>query len=277
MKRKQSLCKLLAYEFKIGSKLTIYRYIFTSILLMFIIGLLIYHAHQTGRHLQFWDMYTELWEGVPIYIKGRTSEFKLPVLIVFTQTLMLFLVGSYPRREMQGYGKYEFLYTSRRKWWFSKCVWVSSNILLFYVLLMLILAILVLVQEKNIIFLSLDSSSIFITADRNRVQMLLNVVLLPFLVSETLGMIQTFIGIFLKPIYGYVISEAIIIVSAYKLNPLLIGNYMMMLRNRFFVPESNIGLREGVITCLGVYIFLFYIGCILIRKADILAKGNELD
>lgn len=277
MKKKQSLCKLLTYEFKIGSRLTISRYIFTSIMLMFVIGLLIYQAHQTGQRLQFWDMYTELWEGVPIYIKGRTSEFKLPVLIVFTQTLMLFLVGSYPRREMQGYGKYEFLYTSRRKWWLSKCVWVSSNILLFYILLMLILAILVLIQEKSISFLSLDSASIFTEAGRNRAQILLNIVLLPFLVSETLGMMQTFIGIYLKPIYGYVISEAIIIVSAYKLNPLLIGNYMMMLRNRFFVQESNIGLREGVITCLAVYILFFYIGCILIRKADILVKGNELD
>lgn len=277
MKKKQSLCRLLAYEFKIGSKLTIYRYIFTSILLMFVIGLLTYHAYQTGQHLQFWDMYFELWEGVPIYIKGRTSEFKLPVLIVFTQTLMLFLVGSYPRREMQGYGKYEFLYTSRRKWWFSKCAWVFSNILLFYVLLMLILVIPVLVQEKSISFLSLDSTSIFMASGRNRAQILLNVVFLPFLVSETLGMIQTFISIFLKPIYGYVISEAIIVVSAYKLNPLLIGNYMMMLRNRFFVPEANIGLREGVMTCLSVYILFFYIGCKLIRKADILVKGNELD
>lgn len=277
MKKKRSFRRLLSYEFRIGAKVTVFRYMFICLMLLMLIGSVAYQAHQTGQPLRFWDMYSDMWMGVPIYVDNQISQFKLPVLIVFMVTFMLFLVGSYPKQDMQGYGKYEFLYASRKRWWVSKCIWVFLNILAYYAVLMLMLAVFTLVQAKSLESLSVSLSATFLSVGKSKTGFLCNVVLLPLLTAEALGMLQTFVGVFLKPIYGYVVIETVIIVSAYKENPFLIGNYMMMLRNRFFVPGPSMEFKVGVIICIILYVILFLGGYVLIRHRDILLREDELD
>ncbi len=276
MRQKKNFINLLKYEFKIDFRMAGMRYLFCCFIIIFIICLLMHHSYQSGEQVQFWDLYMELWEGIPEYVKGRTSCFKLPVLIMLTQTIILFLIGNIPKQGMKGYGRFEFIYSSRRKWWVSKCMWVFINILLFYMILILMLSLFIIIKEKDIELMHLGTSINYQLIDVSKRVFVLNILLLPIFVSEVLGIIQTFIGVFFKPIFGYVVAESIIVVSAYKVSPLFIGNYQMMMRNRLFSGKSEIDLTRGTIICFVLYTVLFICGSFFIKKEDILAL-DELD
>lgn len=274
MKNKVSLRKLIWYDLRVGTKVNLYRYLFAIVILVFISELVLLLAHDNSLSLQFWDLLYKIFEGLPEYKKERASQFQLPVLIMVFQLFMMFIIGSYPKQDICGYGRNVFLESgSRKRWWISKCVWMCVNIIVYYVAAVFILGICLSIQESIHSFKIADSM-IFQQVGKDSVSFLINLLLLPLFTSETIGILQLFIGVFIKPIWGYTFSIALLVISSYKVNPLLIGNYFMMARNRYFSLDGKLGVAEGSIVCMILFIGVVILGSWIIGRYDILNKED---
>lgn len=274
MRNRAPLRKLIWYDLRVGTKVTMYRYLLAIIILIFISELALFLIRDNNLPLQFWDLVYNIFEGIPEYTKERGTRFQLPTLIMMFQLFMLFVIGSYPRQDICGYGRNVFLQSgSRRRWWVSKCVWQCFNILAYYVAAMLILGTCLLVQS-NVLSFRIADSMIFQQVGKDAVSFLGNLLLLPIIVSETMGVMQLFIGVFIKPVWGYAVSISLLVVSAYKVNPLLIGNYLMMMRNEYFSPDGKLNLAEGCIVCLILVIGIVVLGGWMMGRYDILNKED---
>lgn len=83
-------------------------------------------------------------------------------------------------------------------------------------------------------------------------EIILPLLILPLLVSITLGLLQMLLSFIFSPIIGYMLSIVILVVSVYKESPLLIGNYSMMARNKLF-------MGDGVDLAAGVVLHIFFL------------------
>lgn len=272
-KEKRNYLKAIKYEFIVGARITKGRYIVTIFLFLLIVRFLIFQGN-----INFWDFCVKLWEGIPVYKRSENSVFILPALLMFVQTVLFFVVGSYPTKEIQDYGKFSFLYSSRKQWWVRKSVWIFVNIGIFFVVLYFMIGLGTVIKTKDWSSLSIINASVAkeMSASNYR-RLLVWCFLLPFMVSEVFGILQLFISVYVKPIYGYLMIEIILVLSAYFTNPFLIGNYMMLLRADVFLQNSCINLEWGTVYCILLYTFLFTIGFILISTKDILYKKDDVD
>lgn len=77
------------------------------------------------------------------------------------------------------------------------------------------------------------------------------------------------VGILLKPVAAYGMAILILIVSVYWLNPFMIGNYAMLLRNQLFTEDGVIS-SIGIVLCIMISVFSVVIGKAVIEKKDII-------
>lgn len=272
-KRSCRFFKEMQYELQIGAKLTKTRYIECLIVFSLLTIILI----RNEEYINYWDLCTRLWQGIPKYTRDGTTVFQLPIFQIIIHTFMLFLVGSYPTREIQEYGKYGFLYTTRKRWWVRKNIWVSINILIYYFMLNMVIIIGTLLNTKKLSSLSMSTSYVATYMQKGRQEIILGLIVVPILISFLFGIFQLFFSTYLRGVYGYIIIELLLVVSAYFTSPMLIGNYILLLRTDFFESESNIFLKVGICYSLVAYVILFVIGYFLITKKDVLYKKSGAD
>lgn len=273
MRNKTSLHKVAAYDFRVGNRQIAVRYLVSVAVILFLCGLLAEECKIEGISGDFWELCFSFFGGVEEYNRlDRNSQFRLPVFLILHQFFMLFLVGSYPKENMEKNGIHVFTECrDRKKWWLSKCIWVAVNISFYYAMTYIFLKLLAVVIVKNTN--GIGNSEFIVQAGGMRVELLANLFLLPLLASVAMGMIQLLAGIFLKPIWGYVIICFLVVLSAYKTNIWLIGNHIMLLRNRFF-SAGKIGLTEGVCVDLLIIALCLILGSFFIQRYDIISKGE---
>jgi hypothetical protein len=92
---------------------------------------------------------------------------------------------------------------------------------------------------------------------------------MPLLFSITAGLLQMLVGIILKPVAAYGITMMILIASVYWLNPLMIGNYAMLLRNQPF-NENGVATGVGIVLCIMISLFSVIVGKSVVEKKDII-------
>lgn len=214
---------------------------------------------------------TYIMQGMPEYIKTETSIFRLPVCWFLFHAYLFLIICFYPVNDLLGSGQRILVLTgSRKKWWYSKICWcvfsVTGYYLLFYVSL-LCMSFIEGVPGKGIdgiyrcfgINLHLLSPGKFI----------LVWIFLPILFSITIGVLQMLVGILLKPVAAYGMAILILIVSVYWLNPFMIGNYAMLLRNQLFTEDGVIS-SIGIVLCIMISVFSVVIGKAVIEKKDII-------
>lgn len=261
----------LKYDLFTGVSRNKYRYILAGLILEGVCFFFIYHRLIENESLNLWDILWNLFSGTLPYVKSRNSEFKLPVLIIMVQSLLLIITGNYIQQELNGMGQIVILLsTSCKKWWAGKMLWLVEQVLLYYSLLLLLLSINILCLTNDLGKLEILNSYVYSTDEKNIALFLINLLVIPIATSIVLLMIQNVIGIYMGSMWGSVSFILSIIVASYKMHPFLIGNNFMMLRNSYFE-------NTGIINCKLSYTVLLIIGCItyiigylLIEKKDFL-------
>ena len=273
MKNKTALHKVAAYDLRVGNRQVAVRYLVSVAVIVFLCGLLAEECKIEGTSGSFLDLCFSFFGGIEEYNRlDRNSQFRLPVFLMLHQFFMLFLVGSYPKENMEKNGIHVFTECGDRiKWWLGKCTWVAMNISLYYAVTYMFLKVMAVGIAKNTN--ATGNSEILIQAGGMSGEFLANLFLLPLLASLAMGMIQLMAGIFLKPIWGYVIICFWVVLSAYKTNVWFIGNHIMMLRNRFF-SAGKIGLMEGVCVDLFIIVMCLILGSLFMQRYDIISKGE---
>lgn len=273
MKKSKNLFRLLRYDFRVGTRRTFWRMVFILFVLTCVCGMICRDMMLNQWSSNMWDCFYQLLEGTPEYYKDRLSEFRLPIIVVLFQMMLLFLLGNYAKCDICGYGKLVFLESgSRVKWWISKIIWTMAMVVLYYAMTFLIMGGIVFLcsGSKNAFLLS--DSALFLMTGGKKSEFLVNLIVLPLLVSETFALWQTWAGVFLKPVWGYCLAGVLWILSAYKTTPLLIGNYSLLMRNPYFGGTENLTGKSGMIVCLLLSLILISSGMILMKKYDLLNK-----
>lgn len=214
---------------------------------------------------------TYIMQGMSEYIKTETSVFQLPVCWLLFHAYLFFLLCFYPVNDLIGSGqRILVLSESRNKWWYSKICWGILTVIGYYSLFyfsLLGMSLLEGAPSKGIggIYKYLGINLHLISPGK----FILVWIFMPLLFSIAIGLLQMLIGIFLKPVAAYGTTILILIASVYWLNPLMIGNYAMLLRNQPFA-ENGVAPGIGIVLCIMISLFSIIAGKVVIEKKDII-------
>jgi hypothetical protein len=224
-----------------------------------------------GVHSGYLGYLTYIMKGIPEYIKTDTSIFQLPVCWLLFHAYLFFILCFYPVNDLFGCGqRILILAESRKKWWYSKICWcvftVGGYYLLFYFTL-LCMGLVEGVPSEGMegIYNCLGINLYLISQG----EIMLIWIIMPLLFSITAGLLQMLVGIILKPVAAYGITMMILIASVYWLNPLMIGNYAMLLRNQPF-NENGVATGVGIVLCIMISLFSVIVGKSVVEKKDII-------
>lgn len=258
----RNLCK---YDIKAGTRQIRYRWGFA---ILFLIFFAVLSCQNAGENRNLWDLLLLLFQGIEPYQRTKMSVFVLPVMLMVHQLLLPFIVGSYAKSDMAGYGRYVLLASkSRWMWWLSKCVWTVLQTVLYYI-------------APYTVFLAgtmaagggtkVEDSIWFGQTKGSELLFLANLIVLPLLTSMFLAIFQLFIGVVTRPVFGYAATIAILIISSYFTTAWLPGNYLMMLRNAYMTGE-------GMELQVGICLMALFISCggMWMGRKDILTGGGE--
>lgn len=96
-------------------------------------------------------------------------------------------------------------------------------------------------------------------------------ILMMWLVSISLCLIQLMITLMSRPIIGFLTIVSILIISAIWFSPVAIGNYAMPIRMDVFL-YNGLSMELGVMLCVTLSVACIYGGYLYVRKWDILSK-----
>ena len=163
-------------------------------------------------------------------------------------------------------------------WWFSKCVWNVSSVIVFFLLgwLVMLAGTLLMGGPMSMELSSgmqavLKLNSNFYMSWVN--SLALETILLPPLVMVALSLLQMTLSLFIKPFYSFIVTTSILLVSSYYLSPFLIGNYAMPLRSDRLL-EDGVNLTVGIWFAVAVIVISIVVGEIVFQRRDIL-KGEQ--
>lgn len=190
------------------------------------------------------DYLMYVFAGIAEFRPEKGDPFQFPALWMLVMLLILYIVLYYPYKDLMGYGKQVLISTrSRTVWWLSKCGWLVTNALCYFALLY---AVVFLFCALIGVPLSLHTSEYFflyyITSETRVLNFpqTMNLVLLvmPWLLVMAVGLLQMLLSLFIRPLYSYCVSVALLLASTYYLNPFLLGNYAMILRSNRVVTNG---------------------------------------
>lgn len=207
--------------------------------------------------------------GMQEYVKTETSIFKLPVSWFLFYAYLFFLVGFYPVSDLYSGGAKTLLFAeSRNKWVISKFLWIVTTIIIYYVIFLVCLFVnAVLIGNKDA-GLSYVADFYGISSDINMRQILVVFFVVPIFVTIAMSFIQFVISITFNALSGYIITITILVVSTYWMKPFLIGNYLMLIRNKL-ITSGGMKEANGYILGIVISIIMLVTGCLIFMKKDI--------
>ncbi len=270
--------KTLKYDIKNGIAKAYKKYILSII--FFLSAAVIFRlSRKNVEEVTLGDylLFTHL--GIPEYIRDYANRFYFPVIWICFYMLVFFIVLYYPYDDIDGFGRYILINTKKRSvWYLSKCCWVVISVIFYFAAHI--------ISQLLICFIFRDSICLYLSDDEAYQSIYQNVsgntdiithipvqlYILPLVVCVTIGLLQTTLSLYIRPFYSYIISAAILIFSAYHINPFLIGNYAMVQRSDLFL-QNGVSAIFGIVICTLLSLCSVIAGVIKFQKYDILNRG----
>ncbi|WMJ22204.1 hypothetical protein RBG61_09360 [Paludicola sp. MB14-C6] len=269
--------KLFFYDLKYGIVKKIYRYIPIILITFFY---LIYMKYTIQNSLMpdnpSWGDYL-LWMfyGMEPYIPEE--RFIIPMAWLFMQVYIIMMVGNYAIHDLYGFGQQIMLRSKKRNyWWFSKCLYCVSTVLLYYIIINLIVFLYAIFSGAQLTLNTTQCVTCFMHSNDASLLSdngwILSTFVLPVLTSCTFCFMQLALSFLIKPFYSYVAIIAIYIASLFYNTPLLIGNYSIIARNTVLkAGATSFGIAS--ISNIVIMLICVIIGSIYIKKYNII-KSN---
>lgn len=272
--------KLLKFDIKYGIFKYYYKYfiyiIFVILSFLYFRSLMISYEQS---NFSFMDALIYIMGGEKEYIPIMGETFKLPYIWIIHHILVLFFILNYTTSDLESFGQQIIIHSgSRKKWWMSKCVWLLLSIILYYVILWFGIAFCILATSGNFS----DKVSSFMkyilvvgpkALPAFDLNLYINIFAMPIIFTISIGLLQMALCLFIKPVFSYIITVSLCIASAYSINPLLIGNYAMVVRSNQIV-SNGVDLCIGVIILATLAMISFIVGLYKIKIYDILKRGQ---
>ncbi|MGN0165029.1 MAG: hypothetical protein ACI39R_02500, partial [Lachnospiraceae bacterium] len=103
--------------------------------------------------VSFWDYLCANFQGMTPYVIGVRNYFYVPVLWFCVQICFHYIIAYYPEQDFREHGRQVLIHSkSRTGWWLSKCLWCLAAALVYFVLILVSVAVFELILEGNITF-----------------------------------------------------------------------------------------------------------------------------
>ena len=272
--------KLIKYDltygiFNLKSIIKYAIFILFFILACFELGGKINNFNYNGATLG--DYFLYIFGGIKEYIPSPNDPFQIPYLWLINHLLILYFTLHYASDDLSGVGQ-QMIYRAggRIKWWVSKCIWNFTSVVSYYFISFTVIITYSLIKE-NAIKLSFSSfmRDIIYFGPKDlgleTWDIVLEVSLMPFLVTLALSILQMALSLVFKPAFAFIFSSVMLISSAYYMTPFLIGNFSMAVRSDKVV-SNGVNLTDGIIATLVMIALGIIIGILAIRRYNILSK-----
>ena len=231
----------------------------------------------------FFDILIWFFKGMKEYIPTSNKPFEIPVDFLLLNIILAIIIGNYPMKDINGYGRSILVRSDTRlSWWFSKCIWNILSVITFYATIYIGI-IVVYVAHGGLssgieYMLNADLMKAIFQVELGTINsrgLMISIIVLPIITSIAISMLQMTLAFYLNPIVSYVIIIAMYIFSAFYMKWFMIGNYLMMYRNEF-VNQKGMHLGISLIVDVGVATISIVAGYIFFRRYDVLEKNNDI-
>lgn len=221
-----------------------------------------------NRDIQWVDYLSGFFMGMKEFSSmDRNISFNIPIEWFLIQVGFYLTIAKYPLVDFKERG-YQFLIRSgsKRNWWYSKCIWVCIHTLVYYGVIYLTTMIVSGITGKLYLWNVQDIWGLQMNRFSPK-QLILTIFIMPVLIAMASGMLEMVLSFIWNPLLAVISMLVVCVASAYWFNPLLPGNYIMLLRNKWLFSSYNISLSFGIIYSIvvgiisavgGYYYFLRY-------------------
>ena len=214
-----------------------------------------------------------------VFAGVRSKEIKVyayPYLWLLVNSLILYFTLHYTHDDLSAYGQQTIIRSEKRVYWYlSKCIWNVSAVLIFYLILWLMVSLFTLIIGGKFTFeLTPFADEIKLTDGSKPSEvgiMVIEMVVMPPLMTIAMSVFQMGLSMVFKPIFAYIFSAAMLLASADRVSPFLIGNYAMVIRSDK-ISANGVNAYVGICIAIGMIIAGVIMGAIAIRKYNILSK-----
>ena len=271
--------KLMQFDFQHGILREWKKFCFSALLISTICMMFYMQIVLSGRHTvlpqpTFADYLVFLFYGMKVYVFSPQDPFRIPINWMILHLFLSYIVGSYPFQDLMTYGQSVLLRAkSRSKWWTSKCLWSICCVFIFYLETIVVSLIFAAITGRVSMSISLQIHKKIIDISflpgLSSGTLFQNLILLPFVTSIAISLIQLYFALIFKPIYSYLVVSAFLISSAYIYSPVLIGNYLMAARNSIAL-QNGISASYALPIAITIAIIAAVIGNLSFKKYNII-------
>lgn len=219
-------------------------------------------------------------QGLSLFGTGG-RPFYLPSTWLLTMLIPCYTVLWYPKKDLEAEGMQVLLRGgSRTQWWLAKNAWVVVGVLLYWlagymatcVVALAAGATMSLGNTANVAALLALSEKSVAAWEQSVAPMLPTVPL----ISAALALVETAIGSWSSPTWGFCLVTAILFMSAFLPGSFLIGNYLMALRSAGMVAggaAAAVGAKLGGAMAISA----LALGSVAFKRLDITGRGERQD
>lgn len=214
--------------------------------------------------------------GMKLYSPNMDGQYLLPAVWMFNQVMIALIVGYYPVRDLNGYGKNTLLRTqSRSRWLLSKLVWIVCMVIAYYIVIYSASFIFALFTGNSLSFMPGEYiTRLFYDIDLQDIYVenfVIFIITMPMLTSIVASIVQVMMSYIISPFISFLAIIVVMLSSTYISNPALIGNASMVIRSRFATPVGF--TAEETVLYLAIYLIAaLIIGFVYFGNKDILNK-----
>ena len=236
------------------------------------------HIEGLLEPLTLGDYYANVFIGVKWAVFQLDRPIALPFNWLLVTFLILFFTLGYPSKDLGTIGKHLLvLFGDRFRWWIAKCIWVLFVEILYF-FTWLIVTILWIMMTQGAFELSLSSTALASTGLESQMMIqqpwaIVKFIAVTFITVLSLCLLQMFFSLYLQPVFTFIISLSIQLLSIFIASPILLGNYLMIVRSSIFVPDGYDWLA-GVFISIGIIIVIVLFGGWYFKRMDLINKEN---
>ena len=218
----------------------------------------------------FLDAWIYAFKGMAVFNPLSNQPFNIPALWLLIEIFIAYMVSSYPYTDLDGVGLQVLVRSQKRwHWWFGKCIWNISSIVLFYAIGAISLLLVVLLKGGGGLTLHPEILDIWEMQMQSPAgSWKIMVFLLPLLMSLALSMLQMAAMFFVKPMMSFAAVVAVLVCSAFFNTPFLIGNHAMIMRYALFTP-GGIEPLPAIAIDTGLFLAALLVGKLRFDRYDI--------
>lgn len=231
-------------------------------------------AYTTG------DLFLWIFKGMD-WITKTQQNIEIPTAYILPNVLIGFIIGNYPFKDINGYGGLVLMRTGEKSiWWISKCIWAILVAVISYSIMIVEVVIISLVNGR----VSLDTNPTveikvsgydrtIVESNNQLTKLIIVVVLVSFITTIALNLIQILVSQILGPIIGYIVIISILIVSIFARSFFVVGNGFMAIRSNLYSVNGG-DIRQTILIDIFMSLLALIAGYFLLLKMDILKKSD---